>query len=193
MKTLKRFGVLALAVLSLACDRPAEDVKAKVENVKAKVENVAAKVLSWKETEQLIQNQSDKVVVLDIWSTSCLPCMREFPGLVSIHNQHKDKVTCISLNVDYYGVGDGPSEELQNNVRKFLRKQKATCLNVICSDSDEHVYDTIGFGSIPAVFVYDRSGKLSKQFTDDPKLYGPDGFTYKKDIGPLVEKLIEGG
>ncbi|MEZ6088095.1 MAG: thioredoxin domain-containing protein [Pirellulaceae bacterium] len=72
---------------------------------------------NWEQIEAEIQ-ASDKPVVVDIWSTSCLPCMKEFPGLVKIHNELGDKVRCISVNIDYIGL------------KSSLRKAYATrCMN----------------------------------------------------------------
>jgi hypothetical protein len=39
--------------------------------------------------------------------------------------------------------------------------------------------------------VYDRSGKLAKLFKNDSREYGKDGFTYEKNIEPLVRRLLD--
>ena len=42
-----------------------------------------------------------KVVVVDVWSTTCIPCMKEFPHLVALHKQHgADKLACLSVSTD---------------------------------------------------------------------------------------------
>ncbi|NCA11914.1 hypothetical protein EBR56_08940, partial [bacterium] len=46
-----------------------------------------------------------KIVVLDCWSTSCPPCVREFPRLVALADKHPRDVVCMSLSFDYEGIG----------------------------------------------------------------------------------------
>ena len=48
----------------------------------------------------------------------------------------------------------------------------------------------LDLASIPCVLVYDRDGKLHTRF-DDTGDFGDDGFTYEKNVLPLVKQLIE--
>jgi thiol-disulfide isomerase/thioredoxin len=145
-------------------------------------------VLSFEDIQQLISSQKGKVVVLDCWSTSCEPCMKEFPGLVALHRKYgPDRVACISLSFDYEGLGK--PEDVQQPVLDFLRQQQATFTNVLCSDESDLLYDRLELASIPAVFVYNQQGKLVKRFTtSDPS---QPAFTYR-DVQRLVEQLLAG-
>jgi hypothetical protein len=71
-------------------------------------------------------------------------------------------------------------------VLAFLEKQKATFANVLSSTPDSDLYEKLDIPSIPAVFVYDRDGKLAKRFGG-----GQGDFTYEKDITPFVEQLLQ--
>lgn len=154
---------------------------------------VTLEIKSWKETEALIAAQSGKVVVVDLWSTSCVPCMREFPNLVALHNKYPaGKITCISVSCDYEGLDEEPPESKKTAVMRFLKSTKATCTNLLLSDADIDVYETIGLAAIPAVYVYDAGGKLIKRFDNDAGDYGDEGFTYEDHIVPLIESLITG-
>ena len=62
--------------------------------------------------------------------------------------------------------------------------------NFISSDPDETILKHISSASIPAALVYDRQGPLHKVFHNDTGEYGPDGFTYERDIIPLVKQLL---
>ena len=44
-----------------------------------KSDEVTIKIQSWDDTVKTIAKFKGKVVVLDLWSTSCEPCMKEFP------------------------------------------------------------------------------------------------------------------
>ncbi len=152
---------------------------------------VTARLLDWKQSLELAKSQQGKVVVVDVWSTSCLPCMREFPGLVSLQESHTDDVVCISVNIDF--IGDAPqlTEELREYVMDFLVKRNAQLENIICTDPDSTVYDNVEFASIPAVYVFDRAGELRKLFSNDANEFGEEeGFTYQKHITPFVEELL---
>ncbi|HEX3854032.1 MAG TPA: hypothetical protein VHW01_23875, partial [Polyangiaceae bacterium] len=70
-------------------------------------------------------------------------------------------------------------------VLAFLTKQDATFQNVLASEESDTMLKKLGIASIPAVFVYDRDGKLAKKFVKP-------GFTYAKDIEPVVANLING-
>jgi thiol-disulfide isomerase/thioredoxin len=128
-----------------------------------------------------------KVVVLDVWSTYCDPCVREFPNLVALQKRLGQKVRCISFDTDYAGAAKEPAESFRKLVAGFLSKHDASGLfNVICSDPSEDFFNKIHLGGPPAVFVYDQRGKLVKRF-DNSQI--STEFTYQRDVVPLVEKL----
>jgi thiol-disulfide isomerase/thioredoxin len=155
--------------------------------------SVSVEIKSWKDVQALIAAQKGKVVVVDLWSTSCVPCMREFPNLVALHNKYpSEKITCISVSCDYEGLEEEPPESKKPAVIKFLESTKATCTNLLLSDADVDVYESIKLASIPAVYVYDTQGKMAKRFDNDAGDYGDEGFTYEDHIIPLIEKLMAG-
>lgn len=162
----------------------------KIDNKDADSE-ITVKILDWEATEELIAGHKGKVVVVDLWSLSCLPCVREFPGLVELHNTHKDQVACISVSCDYDGIESEPPESKREKVLKFLTKKGATFDNVLSSVPLVDLSNKLDFGSIPVVYVYGKDGTLKQRFDNDEELYGEDGFSYEKQITPLVEKLIE--
>lgn len=169
------------------------DTKPPADDPKTGGDAVSLEIKSWAETEALIAAQKGKVVVVDLWSTSCVPCMKEFPNLVEMHNTlPADKITCISVSCDYEGLDEEPPESKKPAVMTFLTKTKATCTNLLLSDADVDVYEKIGLAAIPAVYVYDQDGKMVKRFDNDSGDYGDEGFTYKDHIIPLVKSLIDG-
>jgi thiol-disulfide isomerase/thioredoxin len=147
-------------------------------------------VASWEETQALIGKQKGKVVVLDLWSTWCEPCVKEFPNLLALQQKYPDDVVCISLNCNY--IGTGKPEDEKPDVEKFLAQKKASIRNLISSDADEDLYKKIGIASIPVVQVYGRDGKLAKQFDNEKEEYGKEGFTYEQHIEPYVAGLMKG-
>jgi thiol-disulfide isomerase/thioredoxin len=146
-------------------------------------------ILSWDQTQKRREKLQGKVVVLDVWSTFCQPCVREFPNLVKLQDRLGEKVACISFNTDYTGAKDEPPESFRKNVLAFLTTQRAHLFNVLSSDPNEEFFDKIHLGGPPAVFVYDRQGKLAMRF-DNSRVPKVPEFTYERDVIPLVERLL---
>ncbi|TWT59913.1 TlpA family protein disulfide reductase [Rubinisphaera italica] len=161
------------------------------EQPKGSVADVSVHMQSWEELQDWVASQKGKVVVVDVWSTFCLPCVREFPHFVEFHENHKDHVACASLNIDYYGGKGQKPEDNREKVLKFLKSRNATMHNIIAINPDEVVLQQIKTAAIPAAIIYDRNGKLHKFFNNDEDLYGPKGFNYEQHITPLVEKLLK--
>ena len=179
--------VALLLTAVIACqaqaDEPEREKAGKVKNA------VTLKVASWDEVKKEVASHQGRIVVLDIWSTGCVPCVKEFPHLVKLQAAHPEEVVCISLNTNYIGVGQPEDEE--EDVLKFLNKQKAHLVNLLSSEEDQELYKRIGIASIPVVQVYGRDGKLAKQFDNEKDEYGKDGFTYEKHVTPYVKKLVD--
>jgi len=174
----KCFSILLL--LAAGCDDPAK-------------ENVDVRILDWKETQALVTSHSGKVVVLDVWSTTCVPCVQELPGLVKLHRQHgAAQVACITVSCDYVGLKDEPPGALREDVLRVLRRVGATFDNILLNVAADEFFKDIALASIPAVYVYGPDGKLATRFDNDTDRYGDDGFDYKSHIAPLVEKLLTG-
>ena len=117
--------------------------------------------------------------------------MREFPQLVQLHRKFADRVTCLSLNLNYDGSADAAPESLRDPVQKFLNEQQATFQNIVSSEPDTALYDRLKLSSIPAAYVYDREGKLRKRFDNESGEFGPQGFKYDQHVGPFVEQLLK--
>jgi thiol-disulfide isomerase/thioredoxin len=141
---------------------------------------------TWNEI-QVAAKSSGQITVVDLWSLSCEPCKKEFPGLVRLHRRHGSEVQCIAVDIDYYG-GKKPPQHYEPEVAAFLKSVGASGFkNYISSTPSEDVYAATGIPSIPAVLVYDASGKLVKVFVDAGDTAG---FTYDEDVIPLVKKMI---
>jgi thiol-disulfide isomerase/thioredoxin len=152
---------------------------------------VSLEIVSWDETQKLVAAHKGKVVVLDAWSTSCQPCMKEFPNLVKLHQKYGGKgVACLSLSCDYQGIKNKPPEYYRERVMKFLDKQGAGFQNLLANEPAEELYEKMELASIPAVFVYGRDGKLVKRFDNEQAKTEDDNFTYE-DVNKLVEELLK--
>jgi thiol-disulfide isomerase/thioredoxin len=115
---------------------------------------------------QEVERHRGQVVVLDCWSTSCPPCVKEFPGLVKLADAHGDRVRCLSLCFDYDGVGK--PEDLVPPVRAFLDRVGAgRVVNLVSSEEADRLYEKLDLVSVPAIFIWRPDGALAIRYDDD--------------------------
>ena len=97
-----------------------------------------------------IREFSGKVLVVNLWATWCLPCVREMPSLQGLHEQfHLQGLIVIGINVsdrtDLHGV------------RSWLAQRSLTFLN-LKGDGDGPPLVSSLF--IPQTFLVDKRGRL---------------------------------
>jgi thiol-disulfide isomerase/thioredoxin len=110
-----------------------------------------------------IKAQKGKVVILDIWSVYCIPCKKEFPRLVKLHEKHaKDGLVCMSLCVD--------NQEDKPAALKFLKARQATFTNYFFEEGAKVWQEHFKIGGVPGVFIWDRAGNQAARYDlDDPE------------------------
>jgi len=113
-----------------------------------------------------VERHRGKVVVLDCWSTSCPPCVKEFPGLVKLAAAHGDRVACLSLSFDYDGLGK--PDDLVPPVRAFLEKVGAgQVVNMVSREEADSLYRKLDLVSVPAIMIWKPDGSLAIRYDDD--------------------------
>lgn len=149
--------------------------------------------LDWDQLQKLVASHKGKVIVVDIWSTSCEPCIREFPHLVALQKRHGQDVVCISFDCDFDGRKTRPVAFYRERVLQFLMSQNAEeLIHGMSTIAADELFQKIDVDSIPAVFVYDQSGKLAGRFDNrTPVSETEEGISYEKQIDPLVAKLVK--
>ncbi|MFK7736379.1 MAG: TlpA disulfide reductase family protein, partial [Pirellulaceae bacterium] len=162
-----------------------DDAKAKTEG---KEKSVKLQVADYDALNAWMKKENGKIIVLDVWSTSCIPCMKEFPELVALSQKFEDQVQCVALNVDYIGLKKKPAESYAPQVEKFLKSKKATFPNFLSSMPDEDIREKLGIFSIPAVLIYGTDGKLLHSLGEHNT--GDDGLTYQGDVLPKIKAAL---
>ena len=179
------------AVLIGLCSS-ADELQAEEKAAESEKANITLTAGTWDNVLEQVKANKGRIVVVDIWSTSCLPCMTEFPNLVELQKTHGDKIACISFNVDYVGIRSKPAEFYRERVATFLTKQEATFSNILCTVESDKVFEKLELSSIPAVYVFNAEGKEVKRFDDSLLEDGEEeAFTYKADINPFVKSLVD--
>jgi thiol-disulfide isomerase/thioredoxin len=114
---------------------------------------------SEKDIEQVMNSYKGKVVLLNFWATWCKPCVHEFPDLVKLYNDYKDKgfvVLFISVDVP---------DDVDSKVIPFLKNQNVDFTTYYNNfDKPEELINYIDKnweGAIPSTYIYDKKGKLT--------------------------------
>ncbi|HIA62296.1 MAG TPA: TlpA family protein disulfide reductase [Planctomycetaceae bacterium] len=183
---LSYFACMLLAAISCGCSE--EDVASTPVDAaedKATVQVVETPLTTmgtWTDIETLIKENRGKVIVVDIWSTYCAPCLKEFPRLLTLQKQHGDKLLCVSFNINYAGLPNQTVETDLPNIHKFLAKQEFQVTNIVSTETDEQVYAQLEIYSIPAILVFDKTGQRIGTVMEEA--------AYEKTVNPLVAQLI---
>ncbi len=145
-------------------------------------------ILDWDQTQAIVKDHPGKVVVFDLWSTDCPPCVRELPGLVALQEKYPDSVACVSVCLDYDGDLDIPPSLIEPDIRAVLEKVQAHKVrNVLLKTAAEDLFMMIEHQSMPIVYIFDQTGERVVMF---PDRQDPVEFTYAQDIIPAVERLV---
>lgn len=123
--------------------------------------------------------ENTKPLLINFWATWCAPCVEEFPDLVKIAGDYKDKIDVITVSLDDLA-------EIKRDVPKFLAKQKAEMPAYLLKSTDEEaavklVADTWQ-GGLPFTGLYDKTGKL---------IYGRQGKFTNAALRQEIDKLLE--
>ena len=128
----------------------------------------------------LLKNKSDKLRLINVWATWCVPCVKEFPDLVTLNHLYRDRgLQLVTLS----------SDELVNQGKAlaFLEKRQASGLNYIYNGDSKYkmieAIDPKWQGALPYTIIIEPGGKviyakegafdmekLKKVIFDDPML-----------------------
>jgi thiol-disulfide isomerase/thioredoxin len=143
---------------------------------------VEIKTVSYKEMGAIIRDNRGKVVVVDFWGDFCIPCKKEFPHLVELHQKYaKDGLVAISVSVD------PPKEDLRERLLKFLRAKNATFTNMYLDEPPVAAFKKLDIEEVPCIFVFDRQG-MYYRFGGAEKAPRPAEYRL---IEPLVVELLK--
>jgi peroxiredoxin len=106
-----------------------------------------------------------KVVLLNFWSTSCVPCIAELPSLQALHQQ-MPQVVVLAVSVD----------EDTDAYHQFLAEHPVNLLTV--DDTARRVNAMYGTSLVPETYVIDREGRIRRKFVSAQDWTNPEIVNY---------------
>lgn len=115
--------------------------------------------------------QSDKLTVIDFWTSWCKPCLNAIPELIKLHEKYD------SLGVAFIGINaDGP-----RSVSKALPLAKSLGINYpILFDTSGELISELNVTAFPTLLIIDGKSKV---------VFTHEGFS--KNDGALIEEAIQ--
>jgi thiol-disulfide isomerase/thioredoxin len=128
---------------------------------------------------KIVAAHKGKVVLVDFWATWCKPCRAEMPVLAKLSQRLAAKgFDLVTISAD--------EPEQEAAAVKFLKEGGVTTPGYLKKTEDDDKFnasvDPQWQGAMPALFLYDRSGKKVRSFI---------GETPVKDVEAAVEKLLQ--
>lgn len=110
-----------------------------------------------------------------------MTCIKEFPHLVQMHRKYAGLgLAAVSVSLD--DLTDPNPAKVREKVVRFLRAKGADFSNFLLDEKSEFWQQKLHIDGPPCVFVFDRDGKVAKQFKDE--------FSYE-DVEKLVAELLQ--
>lgn len=121
---------------------------------------------------------SKKPLLVNFWATWCDPCREEFPDLVKLDSEYKDRIDFITISLDELS-------EIDRDVPKFLVEMKAGMPAYLLKAQDDDA--AIAFvskdwsGALPLTILYSANGK---------QIYYRQGKVKIDTVRAEIEKLL---
>jgi peroxiredoxin len=102
-------------------------------------------------TEVRLSDFAGKPLVVNLWSSTCAPCVKEMPAFEQVHQQVGDRIT-------FLGVNNGDSAD---TMREFAKKTGVTY--EVLRDAKSRLSSQLGIALLPATFYVSADGRIVEQ------------------------------
>ncbi len=119
----------------------------------------------------MIANSKGQVVLVSFWASWCPYCVKEIKELKTLrdkYNQNELKIIGVSFDLS------------KSHLIQILKKSKINYPNYISADNS--IGMVFGVMGVPATILYDKNGKIVKQF---------QGYVNCEEIDKIIQKLLK--
>ena len=128
---------------------------------------------------KVIAGHNGKVVLASFWATWCVPCRKEMPQLVQLSRK------LAARGFDLVMISADEAEQQGAAVKLLADNRVAGATYLLKAADNDKFYPTVdakwSSGELPALFLYDRSGKKVRSFF---------GETSIADLEAAITKLL---
>ena len=108
--------------------------------------------------KQIASHEGNEAVLINFWATWCAPCIEEFPMIVDLSNEYKDK----GLKVYFFSAD---WSDRKDAVIKFLKDHGVKGVSFMKSDGNDNQFirdiHEKWTGALPFTIVYDKNGNVT--------------------------------
>ena len=120
-------------------------------------EPVSLQQVDEKGLADLLQNKTDKLRLINVWATWCVPCVQEFSDLVYLNHLYRDRgLQLVTISSD--------DAKNKDKALVFLQKKQASGLNYIYSGDSKYkmieAIDPKWQGALPYTIIIEPGGKV---------------------------------
>ncbi len=137
---------------------------AKKSLAKWNAEPVALTTIDESALRALVANKTENYRLINLWSTTCAPCITELPEFVTINRMYRRRhFELITLSID--------SPDRREAAARILRENHVSCTNHIFASDDRdklaEAFDPQWEGPVPYTILLAPGGKIIRRWKDE--------------------------
>lgn len=137
-------------------------------------------VMKYEDLEKRIQQEKDKLLVVNFWSTTCAPCVKELPHFMEVNNKYVNNPKFKMILVSLDRLAD------QERVSKFIKNKNLTAEVVLLDDIKRMntwipKFEKDWDGNIPVTLFYKNGTKF----------HFNDGEMSKEDLEKTINENLQ--
>lgn len=121
---------------------------------------------------------SEKIVVLDFFSTTCVPCIAELPHFIAARQDLSDR-----SDVQFVLIASDKGDDTPEKFRAFAERKHLTV--PLAFDPEGKAHDSFGVTGVPAIVVIDKTGRV--RFTHEG--FNPAEANFRRDLVEVIKNL----